>query len=65
MIRAKVEQIVGKLSDAIWEDTCTIVTVDLIIRRKHRLNNDMQDVLLLCVGVADAINKGYIRKGIA
>jgi hypothetical protein len=65
MIRAKVEKQVGLLSNEVWDDTCKIADSTLITRKNYRLKNDLQYVLILCIGIADAIIKGYIRKGIA
>jgi len=65
MIRAKVEKQVGSLSNEVWDDTCKIADSTLIARKNYRLKNDLQYVLILCIGIADAIVSGYIRKGIA
>ncbi|MHB8063383.1 MAG: hypothetical protein ACYDG2_12235 [Ruminiclostridium sp.] len=60
MIRARVEKQVGLLSDEAWKNTCTIVTNTLIARRNCKIRNNRRQLMILCLGVADAIIKGKI-----
>lgn len=63
MLRAAVEEQTGRISDSAWQDTCNIVDSTLLARRNLRIWNGTRQVLILCVGIADAIVKGVIRKG--
>lgn len=66
MLRAKIEQQVGPLSDEVWNDTCKIADSTLVARKNYKIRNDMRQVVILCIGISDAIVRGLItKKGIA
>ena len=64
MIRRSVEKSVGVLSDETWNDTCKIANSTLLIRKNNSLKTDLQNVVFLCIGIADALIRVRIRKGV-
>lgn len=64
MIRHSVEEFAGVLSDETWNDTCKIANNTLLIRRNNSLRTNPQYVVILCIGIADALMRGRIRKGV-
>lgn len=65
MIRAKVEEQIGRLTDKEWRDTCRVIDKALHKRRRNSVKTNVQMVVLICVGIADLLKKGYIQKGVA
>lgn len=61
MIRARVEKQVGTLSNEVWKSTCNIVTNTLLARKNCKIKNNPRQMMILCLGVADAIVKGKIK----